>query len=137
MVLTGDFSREFLGRHPLWGLSRFSNYGMEPVRAFLRSHGAMTSDVPETVQCRRCKADKPALPRPPFRNELGERILESICRDCWGDWLQHQTLLINHYGLDPRDQKAKDFLYKQVEEVLLGDGAAEQVDTSQQGQVEW
>jgi hypothetical protein len=24
-----------------------------------------------------------------------------------------------------------------VEEVLLGDGAAEQVDTSQQGQVEW
>ncbi len=77
------------------------------------------------------------MARPPFRNELGERILAEICADCWRDWLQHQTLLINHYGLDPRDAKARAFLYEQIEQVLLGDGSAEQVDTSQQGNIEW
>ncbi|HSG48632.1 MAG TPA: oxidative damage protection protein [Longimicrobiales bacterium] len=90
----------------------------------------------ETIACRRC-GEGPALEKPPFRNELGERILATVCQECWKDWLQHQTLLINHYGLDPRDPKAREFLYKQVEEVLLGEGKARQVDTSQQGSIEW
>lgn len=90
-----------------------------------------------TIECRRCKAAKPALNRAPFRNELGERILEEICQECWGEWLQHQTLLINHYGLDPREAKAREFLYEQVEQVLLGGGEGKQVDTTQQGSIEW
>lgn len=77
------------------------------------------------------------MARPPFRNELGERIVAEICADCWKDWLQHQTLLINHYGLDPREPKARAFLYEQIEKVLLGDGEGEQVDTSKQGSIEW
>ena len=91
----------------------------------------------ETIHCRRCGADAPRLARPPFRTELGERIAAEICAACWKDWLQHQTLLINHYGLDPRDPKARSFLYEQIERVLLQGGDAEQVDTSQQGTVEW
>ena len=79
----------------------------------------------------------PQLSRAPFRNELGERILAEICQNCWKEWLQHQTLLINHYGLDPREQKSRDFLYGQVEQVLLGDEDAEQVDVTKQGSVEW
>lgn len=90
-----------------------------------------------TIECRRCKAPKPALERAPFRNDLGGRILAEICQDCWGEWLQHQTLLINHYGLDPREKKARTFLYDQVEKVLLGDGDGESVDTTQQGSIEW
>lgn len=91
----------------------------------------------ETIHCRRCGKDAPRLERAPFRNELGERIIGEICRDCWQDWLQHQTLLINHYGLDPRDPKARAFLYDQIEKVLLGQGEGEQVDTSRQGTIEW
>ena len=90
-----------------------------------------------TMECKRCKEAKEPLGRAPFRNPLGERILTEICPDCWADWLQHQTLLINHFGLDPRDAKAKAFLYEQIENVLLGDGDAEQVDTSKQGTIEW
>jgi Fe-S cluster biosynthesis and repair protein YggX len=90
-----------------------------------------------TIRCRRCKEDRPSLEKAPFRNERGERILEQICVTCWGEWLQHQTLLINHYGLDPRDPKSREFLYSQVDEVLLGDGDAEQVDTSQEGTIKW
>ena len=59
------------------------------------------------------------------------------CPDCWADWLQHQTLLINHFGLDPRDAKSKAFLYEQIENVLLGDGDGEHVDTSKQGTIKW
>jgi Fe-S cluster biosynthesis and repair protein YggX len=92
----------------------------------------------ETIHCRRCgKDDAPRMPRPPFRNDLGERILSGICADCWKEWLQHQTLLINHYGLDPRDPKARGFLYEQIEQVLLQDGNPEQIDTTQQGKIEW
>lgn len=90
-----------------------------------------------TIHCIRCDQDAPALERPPFRNEVGERVLESICAGCWQDWLQHQTLLINHYGLDPRDKKSRDFLYEQVETVLLKGGEGEEVDTSRKGEIEW
>ena len=89
------------------------------------------------MQCQRCeRPDAPALDRPPFKSELGDRIQTKICHDCWQEWLQHQTLLINHYGLDPRDRKSRDFLYKQIEEVLLGGGSAD-IDTSQQGSIQW
>ena len=92
----------------------------------------------ETIRCRRCGADDaPRMVRAPFRSELGERIHREICGACWKEWLQHQTLLINHYGLDPRDAKARAFLYEQTEQVLLEGGGARQVDTTQQGNVEW
>ena len=74
----------------------------------------------ETIECSRCGPEKPTLAKPPFRTELGKRIQEKICSGCWTEWLQHQTLLINHYGLDPRDKKAREFLYGQIETVLLG-----------------
>jgi Fe-S cluster biosynthesis and repair protein YggX len=76
------------------------------------------------------------MDKAPFRNAIGERVHAEICRDCWGEWLQHQTLLINHYGLDPRDPKAREFLYQQIEAVLLKGEDGEQVDTSQQGTIE-
>lgn len=90
----------------------------------------------DNIECRRC-GEGPRLERAPFRSKLGERIVNEICGNCWKEWLQHQTLLINHYGLDPREQKSRDFLYSQIEQVLLGDGTAEQVDTTKQGSVEW
>ena len=91
----------------------------------------------DTVQCIRCKKDAPKLEKAPFRSPIGERVHEGICQDCWGDWLEHQTLLINHYGLDPRDPKARQFLYSQIETVLLKGESGEQVDTSQQGNIEF
>jgi Fe-S cluster biosynthesis and repair protein YggX len=92
---------------------------------------------PDEITCRRCNDLRPRLERPPFRNERGQRIQDTICRICWGEWLKHQTALINHYGLDPREAKSRDFLYKQVDDVLLGDGEGEQVDTSKEGTIAW
>jgi Fe-S cluster biosynthesis and repair protein YggX len=91
----------------------------------------------DTIVCRRCKKDGPQLEKAPFRNPLGERIHSEICQPCWSDWLEHQTLLINHYGLDPRDPKARQFLYSQIEKVLLEGEGGEDVDTSQKGTIEF
>ena len=88
------------------------------------------------IRCRRCEKDAPRMEKAPFRNAIGERVHEGICQDCWCEWLQHQTLLINHYGLDPRDPKAREFLYEQIETVLLEGGEGEQVDTSKQGTID-
>lgn len=90
-----------------------------------------------TIQCSRCKKNAPKLEKAPFRNPIGERVHQEICQVCWGEWLEHQTVLINHHGLDPRNPKAREFLYEQVETVLLKGGKAEGVDTSRKGTVEY
>ena len=77
------------------------------------------------------------MARPPFRSELGDRVQAEICADCWKDWLKHQTLLINHYGLDPRDKRAREFLYEQIEQVLFEGGHGKDIDTTKQGTIEW
>jgi len=87
------------------------------------------------IHCRRCEKDAPKLEKAPFRNDIGERVHEGICQGCWAEWLQHQTVLMNHHGLDPRNPKAREFLYNEIETVLLKGGEGKQVDTSQQGNI--
>ena len=91
----------------------------------------------DTIRCRRCDRDAPKLEKPPFKNPVGERVFEEICQDCWAEWLQHQTLLINHYGLDPRDPKAREFLYSQIDQGLLKGEGGEEVDTSKKGTIQY
>jgi Fe-S cluster biosynthesis and repair protein YggX len=91
----------------------------------------------QTMECRRCGTGAPPLEKPPFRTDLGDRIRSEICADCWKEWLQHQTLLINHYGLNPREAKSREFLYEQIEQVLLQGGEGKEIDTTKQGSIEW
>ena len=92
----------------------------------------------DTVACRRHPEETgPALVKPPFNGDLGQRIQAEICQRCWQDWLTHQTVLMNHYGLDPRDRKAKDFLYGQLRAVLFDEGERADVDTSKKGTIDW
>lgn len=91
----------------------------------------------DTIECKRCGEENPQLDKPPFRNDVGRRVQEEICRSCWSDWLDHQTLLINHYGLDVRDPDSRKFLYRKIEEILLEGGTDEELDTSLEGQIDW
>ena len=70
-------------------------------------------------KCARCGKTE-QLPAPPTPTELGNRVYDSICQDCWKDWLRQQTSLINHHGLNLRDPKAKAFLTEQTEAFLFG-----------------
>lgn len=88
--------------------------------------------------CTRCdRPDPRPLPNAPFADERGRRIQRAICADCWEEWKQRQMLLINHYGLNVRDRKAREFLYQNLEAFLFGGGDEADIDTSQEGNVSW
>lgn len=89
------------------------------------------------LECERCGKTGEQLDRAPLRNELGERIHGAICRTCWDEWLRYQTALINHYGLDVRDQEAREFLTQNMEAYLFKTGDTEDIDTSQEGNISW
>ena len=85
-----------------------------------------------TITCARCGGAKDAFERAPFPGAIGARILEGTCRDCWGDWLKQQTMLINHYGLNVMDPQARQFLTRNMEAFLFKTGTGDAVDTSKQ-----
>jgi Fe-S cluster biosynthesis and repair protein YggX len=45
--------------------------------------------------------------------------------------------LINHYALDVRTAEARAFLRRNVEAFLFGQGAGDEIDTSQEGKISW
>jgi Fe-S cluster biosynthesis and repair protein YggX len=59
----------------------------------------------------------------PFPSDMGRRVFEQICGVCWGEWTKYQQQLINHYGLNVRDPKAREFLLRNMEQFLFGAGA--------------
>ena len=50
---------------------------------------------------------------------MGRRAFDQICNVCWADWLKTQQQLINHYGLNLREPKAKEFLFNNMEQFLF------------------
>ena len=77
-----------------------------------------------TVFCTKHRKNAEALDFPPWPGALGQRVLDNIGKPAWGEWLAHQTMLINEYRLTPRDPKTRAFLQAEMEKFLFGDGAA-------------
>ena len=75
------------------------------------------------VQCVLLKREAPGLDRPPYPGDLGRRIYESVSREAWAQWLQHQTMLINEYRLTPIEPKARKFLESEMEKFFFGAGS--------------
>jgi tetratricopeptide (TPR) repeat protein len=66
---------------------------------------AAAEDAPGGFRCQRptCMMGTRArqLPGPPFNDELGQRIHQDICADCWNDWLRNYSIkVINELRLD-------------------------------------
>ena len=53
-----------------------------------------------TITCDRCSQDKDQLEDVPMGGDLGQKIAETICSDCWGEWRTMSGQLINHHGLN-------------------------------------
>lgn len=73
-----------------------------------------------TVHCARLHRDAEGLDFAPWPGELGKRIYDNISREAWGQWLAHQTMLINENRLSPLDPKARSFLAAEMEKFLFG-----------------
>ncbi|MCI0393341.1 MAG: oxidative damage protection protein [Chloroflexi bacterium] len=85
------------------------------------------------VNCLKVGQELPALERPPFPGELGQRIYENISKLAWSMWQQQSTILINHYGLNMADPQAQEFLFEQMEEFFFGQGGQMPEDWIPQG----
>ena len=75
------------------------------------------------VKCAKLGKEAEGLDFPPWGGELGKRIYESISKEAWAMWIQHQTMLINEYRLNAMDPKAKEMIATEMENFLFGDGS--------------
>ena len=89
------------------------------------------------LTCTRCGQTRAGFERPPFPGAIGARIASQICQTCWAEWLKHQTMLINHYGLNVMDPQARSFLTRNMEAFFFKAGPEEDVDTTKKGTIAW
>lgn len=89
------------------------------------------------VTCSRCGQTRSGFERPPFPGQIGARVVEGICQQCWSEWLKQQTMLINHYGLNVMDPQARAFLTNNMTAFLFKSGMGEDVDTTKKGTIQW
>ncbi len=78
------------------------------------------------VKCVKLEKEAEGLDFPPYPGELGKRIYESVSKEAWGSWLKHQTMLVNENRLNLADQKARQYLARQMERYFFEDGNADQ-----------
>ena len=76
-----------------------------------------------TVQCAKLGREAEGLDFPPWPGDLGKRIYESISKEAWQLWLQHQTMIINEYRLNAMDPKARELIATEMEKFLFGEGS--------------
>ena len=79
--------------------------------------------MPRMVQCAHLKMEAEGLDYPPYPGELGKRIYNNISKAAWEMWLRHQTMLLNENRLNLADQRARQYLARQMERFFFGEGA--------------
>lgn len=78
-----------------------------------------------TIQCAYLKREAEGLDYPTYPGELGKRIYDNVSKEAWALWLKHQTMLVNENRLNLADQRARQYLARQMEQFLFG-GTADQ-----------
>lgn len=87
-----------------------------------------------TVTCAKLGQELPALERPPYPGELGQRIFENVSQQGWEMWMQQSVIIINHYGLSLIDPQAREFLRKQMDDFFFGEGVQMPEDWTPEGE---
>ena len=67
------------------------------------------------VKCIKLGQDLEGLDFNPIPGELGERILNSVSKEAWQNWLKQQTIIINENRLNLADAAARQYLRQQLE----------------------
>lgn len=75
------------------------------------------------VQCVLLKKEAEGLDFAPYPGELGKRIFANVSKEGWQQWIKHQTMLVNENRLNLADQRARQYLTRQMERFLFGEGA--------------
>jgi Fe-S cluster biosynthesis and repair protein YggX len=75
------------------------------------------------VQCTYLKKEAEGLTYAPYPGDLGKRIYDNISKEAFEIWKKHQTMLVNENRLNLADQRARQYLARQMEQFLFGGGA--------------
>lgn len=78
-----------------------------------------------TVHCIKLDKDAEGLDFAPWPGELGQRIYQQVSKEAWGQWLAHQTMLINEMRLSPLDRSTRSFLAAEMEKYFFGGDVAQ------------
>ena len=73
------------------------------------------------VDCKKLGKELEGLDNPPFPGPKGQEIFETISKQAWAEWLDHQTRLINEKHLNMMDMTARTYLNEQRDKFLNGE----------------
>ena len=74
------------------------------------------------VNCIKLGKEAEGMDFPPYPGELGKRIWTEVSKEAWAAWLKHQTMLVNENRLNLADLRARQYLSRQMERFLFGEG---------------
>jgi Fe-S cluster biosynthesis and repair protein YggX len=74
-----------------------------------------------TVLCRKYKKEMEGLAQPPLPGAKGEDLFNTISKQAWEEWMQHQTRLINEKQLSLMDMGARTYLSEQMGKFFAGE----------------
>lgn len=75
--------------------------------------------MPRVVQCAKLGRLLPGLEKPPFPDEVGQRIYDHVSAEAWRQWQAQLTIMINHYGLNLLDPDTREQLNEQMMQFLF------------------
>ena len=73
------------------------------------------------VFCEHFQKELEGLDRPPYPGELGEKIYQSVSKQAWNTWIEHQTMLINEHHLSMMEPESRAFLMNQMEKFFANE----------------
>jgi len=76
------------------------------------------------IFCVKFQREMPGLDEPPFDNEMGQKIYDSVSKEAWKMWLEQMKMIMNEYRLNLGTTEAQEFLLKQMDQYFFGEGAA-------------
>ena len=79
------------------------------------------------VYCVKLNIELEGLERAPYPGELGNKILDSVSKDAWQMWLDHQTMLINENNLNLFEDSSQSYLKEQMEKYFFSDNDLDQI----------
>jgi Fe-S cluster biosynthesis and repair protein YggX len=65
------------------------------------------------VHCRKLNQELPGLSRPPYKNELGQKLFAEVSKEAWALWLKDSVKYINTYRLDLSTTEGQKFMLRQ------------------------
>jgi len=63
------------------------------------------------------------LERPPYPGEIGEKIYNSVSKQAWQMWLEHQTMLLNENRLSMVNPESRKYLQEEMIKFFFGGGS--------------